>query len=367
MAVIRTVNHLMPRFIRQFPFTVLLHDLNRRIRTGRPWCRASWAGANARRSRRCGHLRVQRTVRLPAYPRAVRTDNDTWDIKTSVGSTALFVATARALEAQKPDALAIDPYAEMFCRAVGGEWADALDGEAPQHDLVTEFGEHFVNFQGARTKYFDAYFRKAADAGVRQIVLLAAGLDARAYRLAWPDGTVVFELDQPRVLEFKRDVLAAHGATPSAERREIAIDLRNDWPQALRHNGFDVSTPSAWIAEGLLIYLPATAQHQVFTGIDALAAPGSHLAVEEAVPMEAEDFAAKREEERAAGNGDTFFTLVYNEQHAPAARWFGKRGWRAARTRLTDYLRQVGRPVPAADSEAGSMIGSIGLVSATKA
>jgi methyltransferase (TIGR00027 family) len=297
----------------------------------------------------------------------VRTDNDTWDIKTSVGSTALFVATARALEAQKPQPLAVDPYAELFCRAAGGDWAGVLDGKAPGHDLKTEFGEHFVNFQGARTKYFDTYFRNAADAGVRQIVILAAGLDSRAYRLVWPDGTVVFELDQPQVLEFKRDVLAMHGATPSAERREIAVDLRNDWPQALRDNGFDASKPSAWIAEGLLIYLPAMAQHHLFTGIDASAAAGSHVAVEEAAPMDAEDFQAKREEERAAGNRDTFFTLVYNEQHAPAAEWFGKRGWRAAPTRLTDYLRGVGRPVPAADSEAGSMIGSMCLVSAVKA
>ena len=296
----------------------------------------------------------------------MRTDNDTWDIKTSVGSTALFVAAARALEAQKPDPSAVDPYAEVFCRAVGGEWADLLDGNAPEHALRTEFGEHFVNFQGARTNYFDAYFRAAAADGVRQIVLLAAGLDSRGYRLPWPDGTVVYELDQPQVLEFKRDVLGARGAVPTAERREIAVDLRSDWPQALRDNGFDPAAPSAWIAEGLLIYLPATAQQQLFTGIDALAASGSHAAVEEAVPMPGEAFEAKREEERAAGNDDKFFNLVYNEQHEPAAAWFGNRGWRAEATTLPDCLRSVGRPVPAPDSEAGSMTSTISLVSAIK-
>jgi methyltransferase (TIGR00027 family) len=293
----------------------------------------------------------------------VRTDNDTWDITTSVGSTALFVAAARALEAQKPDPLAIDPYAEVFCRAVGGEWADLLDGNAPEHALKTEFGDHFVNFQGARTKYFDAYFRAAAADGVRQIVLLAAGLDSRGYRLDWPDGTVVYELDQPQVLEFKRDVLAHH--TPTAERREIAVDLRHDWPQALRDNGFNPARPSAWIAEGLLIYLPATAQHQLFTGIDTLAAAGSHVAIEEGEPMPQEAFEAKRDEERAAEE-DTFFTLVYNEQHAPAAQWFGNRGWRAEATPLPDYLRSAGRPVPAPDTDAGSMTSTISLVSATK-
>ena len=303
------------------------------------------------------------SARINAY---MRTENDTWDIKTSVGSTALFVAAARALEAQKPDPVAVDPYAQVFCRAAGGEWADVLAGDAPDHQLKTEFGDHFVNFQGARTRYFDSYFQAAAADGVHQVVLLAAGLDSRGYRLPWPDGTVVFELDQPQVLEFKRDVLARHGDAPTAERREIAVDLRNDWPLALRDNGFDPSKPSAFIAEGLLIYLPAAAQKQLFTGIDSLAAPGSHLAVEEAVPLDADAFEAKREEERAAGNEDTFFTLVYNEQHAPAHQWFGARRWMAVATSLPAYLRSVGRPVPAADSEAGFMTGNISLVSATK-
>ena len=296
----------------------------------------------------------------------VRTENDTWDITTSVGSTALFVAAARALEAQKPEPAAVDPLAEVFCRAVGGQWADVLDGNATEHPLKSEFGHYFVDFQAVRTRYFDTYFEAAAGVGVRQIVILAAGLDSRGYRLPWPDGTVVFELDQPRVLEFKREALAARGDAPTAERREVAVDLRNDWPQALRNSGFDPSSPSAWIAEGLLIYLSATAQRQLFTGIDSLAAPGSHLAVEESVPLAADVFAAKREEELAGRNDRTFFTLVYNEQHAPAREWFGNRGWWAAATPLPYQLRSLGRPVPDPDSEAGALSGNISLVSAIK-
>ena len=159
------------------------------------------------------------------------------------------------------------------------------------------------------------------------MVILAAGLDSRAYRLAWPDGTTIFELDRPQVLDFKREVLAGQGATPNAERREIAIDLREDWPQALRDSGFDPSKPSAWIAEGLLIYLPAAAQQQLFTGIDALASAGSHVAVEDGAPMPAEAFTAAVEAERAAqaeGDERLFFQLVYNERHAPAEEWFGR-------------------------------------------
>jgi len=300
----------------------------------------------------------------------VRTDNDNWDITTSVGSTALNVATARALEAQKSDPLAVDPFAELFCRAVGGTAADVLDGKAPEHRLRTpDWGEHFVNFQGARTKYFDTYFRQAAEAGVRQVVILAAGLDSRAYRLSWPDQTTIFELDRPQVLDFKREVLAEQGAKPNAERREVAIDLREDWPQALRDSGFDAAKPSAWIAEGLLIYLPADAEQQLFTGIDALATPASHVAVEDGAPMASDDYAAAVEQERAAvaeGEQRVFFQLVYNERHAPADQWFDEHGWTAEATPLADYLREVGRPVPGPDVEAGPMIARNTLVRAVK-
>jgi methyltransferase (TIGR00027 family) len=300
----------------------------------------------------------------------VRTHDDNWDITSSVGSTALFVATARALEAQKPDPLVVDPFAAIFCRAVGGSAADVLDGHVPDHQLKTpDFGEHFVNYQAARTRYFDHYFLRAAEAGVRQVVILAAGLDSRAYRLAWPGGTTIFELDRPQVLDFKREVLAEQGATPRAERREIAFDLREDWPQALRDSGFDAAQPSAWIAEGLLVYLPAAAQQQLFTGIDLLASPGSHVAVEDAAPMPAEAFAAAVESERAAraeGEERLFFQLIYNERHAPAEVWLQEHGWKAVATPLADYLIEVGRPVPAPDTEAGPMIAGNTLVSAVK-
>ena len=298
----------------------------------------------------------------------MRSDGDSWDITTSVGSTALFVAAARALEAQKPDPLAVDPYAELFCRAVGGEWADLLDGRCPDHQLKSnDFGVHFVNFQGARTRYFDDYFRRAADAGVRQVAVLAAGLDSRAYRLSWPDKTTIFELDRPQVLDFKRAVLAEHGVRPTADRREIAVDLRDDWLHPLRDSGFDPGEPSAWIAEGLLIYLPAVTQEQLFVGIDSLACPGSHLAVEDGTPMPAEEFAAAVEAERRAGNDRrVFHQLVYNERCAPADEWFGNRGWTATATPLAEYLRQHGRPVPDPAAEAGPMIHGNVMVRATK-
>lgn len=297
----------------------------------------------------------------------MRTDGDSWDITTSVGSTALFVAAARALEAQKPDPVATDEYAEVFCRAVGGDWADLLDGKLPDSELKSEWGAHFVDFQGSRTRYFDDYFRRAADAGVRQVVLLAAGLDSRAYRLPWPDATTIFELDQAEVLEFKRRTLAENGAQPRAERREIAVDLRDDWQKALQDNGFDPAKPSAWIAEGLVIYLPAGAQDELYAGIDALAGAGSHVAVEDGAPMAADEFAAAVTEERNADDGrNPFYQLLYNERPAPAEEWFTARGWTAAATPLAEYLRQAHRPVPGPETAAGPMVERITLVSAVK-
>ncbi|OBK71945.1 class I SAM-dependent methyltransferase [Mycobacterium sp. 1274761.0] len=298
----------------------------------------------------------------------MRSDDDSWDITTSVGATALFVAAARALEANKADPLVVDPYAEMFCRAVGGQWADVLDGKALDDKLMTEFGGHFVNYQAARTKYFDECFYAAADAGVRQVVILAAGLDSRAYRLAWPDGTVVYELDRPQVLEFKRGVLASNGESPTAERHEIAVDLRDDWPQALLHRGFDAATPSVWLVEGLLVYLPAAAQAELFTGINGLASPGSRVAVDDGKPFSDELFQSAREQELASSDeGDArFFSLIYNEQHAPAIQWFSEHGWSGSDIDLPSYFRQIGRPVPEPSSEAYPMFANISLVNAVK-
>lgn len=298
----------------------------------------------------------------------MRNEGDSWDITTSVGSTALFVATARALEAAKPEPAAVDPYAELFCRAVGGDWAAVLNGDLPDHELLSDdFGQHFVNYQGARTRYFDEYFSGVVAAGVRQVVILAAGLDSRAFRLTWPAATTIFELDQPQVLGFKSYVLSQRGIRPTVERREVAVDLREDWPQALRDAGFDPNRPSAWIAEGLLIYLPAVAQEQLFAGIDGLAASGSHVAIEDGAPMPQDVYEAAVAAEVEAGDDTRIFhRLVYNEQHAPAGEWFGAHGWTPAVTPLADCLHQLGRPVPGPDTPAGQMIRRNSLMWAVK-
>ena len=123
---------------------------------------------------------------------------------------------------------------------------------------------------GVRTRFFDEFFLAAANDGIRQAVILASGLDARAYRLPWPAGTTVFEIDQARVIEFKSDTLAEIGATPTADRRAVPVDLRHDWPAALRAAGYDPSKPTAWSAEGLLPFLPPDAQDRLLDNITAL-------------------------------------------------------------------------------------------------
>jgi methyltransferase (TIGR00027 family) len=213
-----------------------------------------------------------------------RTDQDTWDLASSVGATATMVAAARAVASAQPHPIINDPFAAPLVRAVGlnffirlvdGEVTASKTHEDADRDLLLETDSIAV-----RTRFFDDFFLNAARDGVRQAVILAAGLDARPYRLSWPNGSVVYEVDQPKVIEFKSATMAALGAAPAADRRTVSIDLRDDWPAALRSSGFDDTQPTAWSAEGLLMYLPPDAQDRLFDHITTLSAPGSRIATE---------------------------------------------------------------------------------------
>ncbi|MBV8929576.1 MAG: SAM-dependent methyltransferase, partial [Mycobacteriaceae bacterium] len=214
-----------------------------------------------------------------------RTDNDSWGITESVGSTALGVAAARAAETDSDDPLIRDPFAKIFLEAAGdGVWS-AFSG-AERAERLAEVDPELparmrimVDYVASRTVFFDDIFLAGTDAGVRQAVILAAGLDARAWRLRWPDGTTVYELDQPKVLEFKAATLDGRGA-PTATLVNVAVDLRHDWPEALRRAGHDAAEPTVWSAEGLLPFLPAAAQDLLFERIDEMSAPGSRVAAE---------------------------------------------------------------------------------------
>ena len=287
---------------------------------------------------------------------SLRTNDDTWDIATSVGSTAVMVAAARAGETDRAEPLIRDPYAKILVAGAGpGIWDFMLDDGFVEKvsEVDAEAGaifQHMGNYQAVRTHFFDAFFAAAAAAGIRQIVILASGLDSRAYRLDWPAGTTVFEIDQPKVLEYKDAKLAEHGVTPSTERHAVAIDLRNDWPAALRGAGFDASAPTAWLAEGLLMYLPAEAQDRLFEQVTELSAPGSRVAAE-TVGVQAPDrraqmrerfekIAAKLEMEQALDVQE----LMYDDpDRADLADWLNEHGWTASGRTSQDEMRRLDR------------------------
>lgn len=295
---------------------------------------------------------------------SLRTHDDTWDIATSVGSTAVMVAAARAAETERAEPLIRDPYAKVLVAGAGtGVWETMLDESFANRvaDVDAEVAvifEHMGAYQAVRTHFFDRYFADAAAAGIQQVVILASGLDSRAYRLPWPVGTVLYEIDQPKVLEYKSATLAAHGVVASVERREVPIDLRYDWPAALRDNGFDAELPTAWLAEGLLMYLPADAQDRLFEQITALSAAGSRIAVE-TVGVHAEERRAQMRErfERIAENVgmvqalDVQELMYHDSDRADVADWLGEHGWQTAAVTSQDEMRRVGRWVlPSEDS-----------------
>ncbi|MGY4712928.1 class I SAM-dependent methyltransferase [Mycolicibacterium sp. CBM1] len=263
-----------------------------------------------------------------------RTDDDSWDLTESVGATATMVAAGRALATKDPRHLIDDPFAEPLVRAVGIEFfVKMIDGELPASpfgDVTPERVQSMVAGMAMRAKFFDDYFIASAQAGIRQAVILASGLDSRAYRLPWPAGTVVFEIDQPQVIDFKTGVLDDLGAAPTAERRTIGIDLREDWPAALSAAGFDSAAPTAWLAEGLLIYLPPEAQDRLFDTITALSAPGSTVATEY-VPgifdFDAEKATAMTATIREQGLDLDMASLVYPGPRSHVMGYLRDKGW----------------------------------------
>lgn len=299
-----------------------------------------------------------------------RTNDDTWDLATSVGATATMVAAARAIATNADDL--DDPFAEPLVRAVGVDfltrWAT---GELNTDDLDVEGAgwglQHMPSAMAARTRYFDTFFSDAAEAGIRQAVILASGLDARAYRLDWPAGTTVFEIDQPEVIEFKTTTLEGLGAKPKATLQTVAIDLRDDWQSALLAAGFDPTKPSAWIAEGLFGYLPPEAQDRLLDAVTSLSAPGSRLG-SEAVPNVGDvDYDAAREKMREAtdkwrehGFDLDFSELGFEGERHEVGEYLDARGWQSVGTPMSELLVINGFPaIPQPDDDQPTMNGVV--------
>lgn len=292
-----------------------------------------------------------------------RTDDDSWDITESVGATALSVARARAAESAQPHPLFTDPYAEHFVEAaIAAGWQSSFAAEALSDNRYLQAMAAYI---AARTRYFDDFFTTAGAHGLDQVVILAAGLDTRAWRLPWISGTVVYELDLPKVLEFKDEVLRRRRAEPAARYVAVPVDLRHDWPQALRAKGFDPTRPTVWLAEGLLPYLSAADQDLLFTRIQDLSADGSRLAVEAFTPefFDPEHLARRRERLRelsdaAASAGRVVpetEKLWYLEPRSDVVDWLQRHGWDVAAIESPELLERYHRPVQARDAVPGSL------------
>jgi methyltransferase (TIGR00027 family) len=303
------------------------------------------------------------------HARPGRFEGDSWDPASSVGATATMVAASRAIASQGPDPLLDDPLADPLVRAVGlPPFIRLLDGEVsfddgddPSHARRTR-----VEQMAVRTRFFDDFFIAATEAGVRQAVILASGLDTRAYRLPWPAGTVVYEIDQPQVIDFKTSTLADLGANPTAERRTVSIDLRDDWPTALRQQGFDVSQPAAWSAEGLLPYLPPEAQDRLFDNITALSAPGSQLATEHISDPDAfSEESVRRIGERwqRAGFDLNPADLFYQGERSIVIDYLTGHDWQVAAHPAPELYQRNGFIFP--DDEAMAMFRKMSYVNAT--
>ena len=292
-----------------------------------------------------------------------RTENDSWDITESVGATALGVAAGRAAETNSDNPLISDPYAQMFLEAAGdGLWSMYLSDDLPAAltDIDPRFKERMgamMDYMASRTLFFDTFFEAAAAQGVTQAVILAAGLDARAWRLDWAADSVVYEIDQPKVLAFKSATLDSHNVEPRTTHVAVAIDLRHDWPAALRAAGFDPNRPTAWSAEGLLPYLTSDAQDALFERIQELSSPGSRIAVEAFTNdfFSAESFARREEQmeryasmaaelgrDQSAESGN----LLYEEERTEVVDWLTAHDWDVTAVIAEDLMAANGRSIP---------------------
>lgn len=262
-----------------------------------------------------------------------------------VSATALGAAMMRAQESARPDRLFGDPLAAAFVAAAPAPFEDVPDsGDGELAALEAAFGEAMV----IRTRFFDDYLAAACSAGCRQVVLLGAGLDTRAFRLHWPEGVQLFELDLAEMLAFKEAVLRQQGAHPRCTRRVVPVDLRSDWPSELLAAGFARSAPTAWTAEGLLAYLAHDEAAHLLARVGELSHDGSQLSFERA------SFAGDSvlSDARAMPAMEEVTSMWKGGLGGDAGEWLEQRGWRVRTSERLALAQEYGRPMTTA-SEGG--------------
>jgi methyltransferase (TIGR00027 family) len=263
-----------------------------------------------------------------------------------------MVAAARAVASGQTDPVISDQFAAILVRAVGLKlFAQLVDGAIDFSDIEADWMPAYF---GMRGRSLDDFALAACRAGVRQAVILASGLDCRAYRLDWPSDMAIYEADQPRVIEWKQSVLTGLGWPPLPGHHGVGVDLRQDWPTALRQAGFDDTQPTVWIIEGLLIgYLPPEAHDKILDAITALSAPGSRIAADyvETTRSDAlgEGFRKLHPIWFAWDPEIDLSNLTFSGQHADPAAYLAERGWKTSSTDLAALFGGSGRRPPTAD------------------
>jgi methyltransferase (TIGR00027 family) len=267
-----------------------------------------------------------------------------------------MVAAARAVATRQPQAIINDPWAAPLVEAVGIESLNRMvELGAPPADAALSSDmqlQPMIDAFAVRTRFFDEFFTTATDSGIRQIVILAAGLDSRVYRLPWPQDTVVYEVDLAKVLSFKAGVFSRLGAKPRLKFRPVACDLRDDWATALRGNGFDSSQATAWSAEGLLMYLPPEAQDRLFDTISELSATHSRLATEYYPDGFNEISRRTAADERWKANGVDIDTagLIYSDERRPVRSYLVGQGWTVVEQTRVSLFKRYGLMTPTNDA-----------------
>ncbi|BAJ32657.1 MULTISPECIES: SAM-dependent methyltransferase [Kitasatospora] len=244
-----------------------------------------------------------------------------------VSRTALSVARVRAYESAQSEPLFTDPYALAFIEAAGAP--------LPTAGPTEPFARVLVARGIMRTRFYDD---RLLAAGVRQVVLLAAGLDTRAHRLEWPSGTRLFEIDLPVVLDFKQGVLDERAAGARCERIALAADLADPgWTERLLAAGFDPGEPTVWLAEGLLVYLDAEQAAGLLAAVGGLSAPGSRLLTEQGRDVSGVPVVAGLAEMTALWRGGL---------GTGTADWLDAHGWRTDFTAIDAFAASLGRGLP---------------------
>ena len=261
-------------------------------------------------------------------------------LPAGVGFTAIQVAAEREREAARPDALFADPLAAALVAQVKGD-----HGEGPVPYLGPDAQWLFGDFVALRTCFIDEQVMSAVP-GLSQVVAIAAGLDGRGYRLAWPEGVRVYEIDRSEVLDFKQQVVRRAGLKPTVDLVPVAADLRHDWPLPLQAAGFAAEQPTLWIVEGILNYLEREAADHLITQIGNLSAPSSRLVSVYNVG----DLAAVALRAGRAG-GEEIATIKKLWKSGPSIEpvsWLSGHGWQAEAATVADWAVRLGRPVPPA-------------------